>query len=66
LHQAKTDLHLVQILHVVGIDLHQMQDFVLSFAFVLEIEVNTAAFFRPFSCLCLLAIFLRETSQGGA
>lgn len=25
LHQAKTDLHQVQILHVVGMDLHQMQ-----------------------------------------
>ena len=35
LHQAKTDLHLVQILHVVGMDLHQMQVFVLSFPFCL-------------------------------
>lgn len=35
LHQAKTDLHLVQILHVVGMVLHLMQDFVLSLPFCL-------------------------------
>jgi hypothetical protein len=35
LHQAKTDLHQVQILHVVGMDLHLMQFFVLSFPFCL-------------------------------
>lgn len=37
LHQAKTDLHQVQILHVVGMDLHQMQ--VLLFIFSLLIEL---------------------------
>ena len=41
MHQAKTDLHQVQILHVVGMDLHQMQVFVLSFPFCLGVEVNT-------------------------
>ena len=35
-------LHQVQILHVVGMDLHLMQVLFLVFLFVLEVEVNTA------------------------
>ena len=35
-------LHLVQILHVVGMDLHQMQVFVLSFPFVFDVKVYSS------------------------